>query len=120
MRNLRELAFEVICGAQRVGTQGVRCLEHEQRLVPFGKHAFEFGSGARHRIVGNDQAVNGRIGRQSQGTVDTRCGQEHEGTDDPEPRAQHAEENLMHEQGSHSIKGCAHRRLGYRRAGMIA
>ena len=91
------------------GLRGSGASSMSSAWSPSGKYAFEFGRGARDGIVGNDQAINGRVGRESQGTVDTRRGQEYKGADDPEPRAQHAEENLMHEQGSHSINGCARR-----------
>ena len=108
VRDFRELVLEMIGGAQDVGTQGVRRLQHEERLVAFGEYLFEFGRGSRHRIAGNDQAIDGRIGGYPQGAVDTCRSEEHESADDPESRTQHAEENLMHHwQGSHSIKGCA-------------
>ena len=77
-RNLGELALEPIGGAQRRQPQGIRRLEHEQRLLALGKQPIEFGRGARHGIAGHDQTLDRRIVGDLQGAVDAGRRQEQE------------------------------------------
>jgi hypothetical protein len=109
MGNFRERPFELVGGAQDVRTQRVGCLQHEERLVAFGEDPLEFLGRLRDRIVGNYQAIDGRIRGDSQGTVNARCGKDHENRDDPRTRTQDAKEDFMHMgQQTHSIDGGAH------------
>ena len=102
VRDLGELLLESVGGAQNVGIQGIRRLQHQEGLLALRVDAFEVHRRARHGIAGHDEAVDRRVRGDLGGVIDAGCCQDHENGHDPEPRAQHAEEDLVHRFGVHS------------------
>ena len=123
VRHLRELALQLIRGPQRCGTQWIGSLQHEKRMLVFGKQAFEIARGARIRIVGDDQALDRRIGGYLQRAVESCCREEHESSRDPASHAQYAKKDLG-ERGRgrhiHARNSGPFERAGTARRGMIA
>ncbi len=94
VRNLGEPALESVGGAQRGEAQGIRCFEHDERLLALGKQTIEIARGERDGVVGHDQAIDGRIVGHPQGAIDARRGEEQERSGDPGSRTQNVEEEL--------------------------
>ena len=90
--NFCKFALKGVGGAQRRQPQGIRRLEHEQRLFALGKQAIEICRGACHGISGHDQALDCRIVGDLQGAVDTGGRQQQEKGCNPAPQLQDAAE----------------------------
>ena len=94
MRNLRQFLFEPVRRAQCPEAEGVRCFEHDERLLALREQPVEFEGGARHRIACNDQALDGGVVGDLQGAVYSRGRQHEEQTGDPASRCQDADKEL--------------------------
>src|SRR5580700_3504914 len=89
--NLREFLLEPVSRAQGLEAERIRRFEHDERLIALGEQPVEFGSGARHRIAGNDQTLDGGIVGDLQRTVYSRSRQYEEHAGDPASRSPDAD-----------------------------
>ena len=102
VRNFRELLLQTICGAQDVGLRGSGASSISSACSPSG-YVLEIHGGLGDRVPRHDETIDRRVRGDFQGAVNSGGGEDDENADNPEPRAQHAEENLMHRfRGSHS------------------
>ena len=123
LRNLAEFALQPLGTLQSGLTQGVRCLEHDERLLAFRKHPLEFEGRLCHGIAGHDETLDRRIRGYPRDAVNAGRREHQVEAGDPVPGVQYVQkepEQFGRDDDTHELRRPLAEPVGHQRPGMIA